>query len=62
MIWHALAQVPEGASPHDVAACLLAFFAALPRPFMPAAALQVKASDPTRRLGLLEEGAPAVVT
>lgn len=34
-------QVPAGATAQDAAATLLAFFAALPRPFMPPAALQV---------------------
>jgi len=33
--------VPAGATVQDAAATLLAFFAALPRPFMPPAALQV---------------------
>ena len=34
-------QIPSTASPHDVAATLLAFFASLPSPFMPPAAAQV---------------------
>ncbi len=33
--------VPAEAGPHDVAATVLAFFAALPAPFMPTSAAQV---------------------
>ena len=34
-------QVPQSTGPHDVAATLLGFFAALPAPFLPHAAAQV---------------------
>lgn len=36
-----LLQIPDSATPHDVAATVLGFFASLPAPFMPPAVAQV---------------------
>ena len=46
--------VPAEAGPHDVAATILAFFAALPAPFMPTSAAQVcDVCVPSVRIGVL---------